>query len=342
MKKYGVELFRFLMAIVICLHHFRLYSDALPYGGGYLAVDFFFILSGLFLYRHGKYSYADSIKAGLGNTIEYIWRRYKRLYIPYIIALMLYVIIYFFIGNLNLGIGSIKELILKFTMMDALYVENQLPIIPQGWYCSSLIISSGIVYFGYSFFRDKFAKFISPVLAAGIYVFFLKKYGNLNLYSQYGFGLTVGTYRAIAGLCLGCFLGFIIDSHPNMYFNLKWFHVISFFTVVGSVFYTLLWKNGYDEGDFLLPIAFAILIYYLIKENCISGILSRSAFSLLGDLSYILFLMHYVIAVLFDKYSWLREYNWKTSSMIYLIAVFCVSVGVKQFTVKVNIRNNKV
>lgn len=334
MKKYGVELFRFLMAIVICLHHFRLYSDALPYGGGYLAVDFFFILSGFFLYRHGKCNYVDSKKACFGNTIKYIWRRYRRLYIPYIFALVLSVIIYFFIGNLDLKNGNIKALILKFFMMDAVFVENQLLIMPQGWYCSSLIFSSAIVYFFYMIFKEKFIKFASPVLAAGIYIILLRKYGNLNLYSQYGFGLTIGTYRAIAGLCLGCFLGFIIDSHPNMYFDLKWFHWICFFLTGGFAFYTLLWKDGYDKSDFLLPIAFAIMLYYLMKENSVSGVLNRPVLSFFGDLSYALFLMHYLIAVLFDKYSWLRIYDWKVSSMFYLIVVLIVSAGFRKFVIK--------
>ena len=47
-KQYNIalDISRILFTTFIMLHHFRGYSDVMPYGGGYMATDFFFMLSG--------------------------------------------------------------------------------------------------------------------------------------------------------------------------------------------------------------------------------------------------------------------------------------------------------
>lgn len=75
-KNLYIEFLRIILTMAVCLHHFRLYSNALPYGGGYIAVDCFFIISGYYLSRH----LIESAKGKEESMMDYVRQRYKRLF----------------------------------------------------------------------------------------------------------------------------------------------------------------------------------------------------------------------------------------------------------------------
>jgi hypothetical protein len=70
-------------------------------------------------------------------------------------------------------------------------------------------------------FKEGFAFKIAVPVALVIYIALMLKYGNLNLYTQNGFVLTIGTFRGIAGLSLGCALGRIVDIKPVLHLNIN-------------------------------------------------------------------------------------------------------------------------
>lgn len=157
MKKQGVELYRFIMTIIICLHHFRLYAETtLPYGGGYLAVDFFFILSG-------------------------------------------YIIMYILLFREDMNMMYVMLLIAKLFMVDGIFVQTSLNVMPQGWYCSVLWVGSTVVYFLIIRYGEGIIKRAMLFISAGIYLILFWRYAFLNLYTQYGVGISVGFFRGIAG-----------------------------------------------------------------------------------------------------------------------------------------------
>lgn len=324
MRKGSIELYRFLMALIICLHHFRLYSDALPYGGGYLAVDFFFILSGFFLYKHSKQKSRKDKPSVFLCSFDYIVKRYNKLYPQYLFILIFSAFFYIKFFKIVLSKDQIILLILKGFMLDGIYTNAQLNIMPQGWYCSSLLLGSTLIFSLCIKFEDNFAKIFAPILAVGIYIIFYLKFGQLNLYSQYGFIVTVGTFRAIAGLCLGVFLGTLYPKQTHhkkfKYSNQGFFLILTCLT-----FYTLLWNNGYKNSDFLMLIVFVAILYYLIQENEIFSFLNKPSFTKLGMVSYTIFLTHHLIATLFDSYNCFRSYDWKITSLIYLLTVILFS-----------------
>lgn len=321
MKNSRIELYRFLMAIVVCLHHFRLYSDALPYGGGYLAVDFFFILSGFFLSEHAKRKHEN--RNALILTGKYIKNKYIQLFPQYAFVLIGSVLIYIFIFNVHLNRESICGLAFKVFMLDNIYLDKRLHIniMPQGWYCSSLLSASMFVYFLCLKADERFRERIAPLLSMGIYIVFYYKFHHLNLYTQYGLILTVGTYRAIAGLCLGCFLN---NTHIKPICNFtrsKWIQKGGLQILTFLIFYTLLWNHGYNNSDFLMLIAFIILLSDLIYNKPKNNLFIVPVINHLGTISYSMFLIHHLIATIFDQYDWFRTFDWKISSVIYLITV---------------------
>lgn len=155
MKKQGVELYRFIMTIINRLHHFRLYAEStLPFGGGDLVVDFFFILSGYFLYEHGVKKEANCALKATSETVLYAMGRYKRLFPKYVAALILSISIYIFVIQEDMDFVQLVLLSAKIFMVDGIFVQTTLNVMPQGWYCSVLWIGSAVVYFQVIRYRE--------------------------------------------------------------------------------------------------------------------------------------------------------------------------------------------
>ncbi len=200
MKKQGVELYRFIMTIIICLHHFRLYAETtLPYGGGYLAVDFFFILSGYFLYEHSVNRAINSTLKASREALAYAIERYKRLFAKYIVVLIFSIIMYILLFREDMNMMYVMLLIAKLFMVDGIFVQTSLNVMPQGWYCSVLWVGSTVVYFLIIRYGEGIIKRAMLFISAGIYLILFWRYGFLNLYTQYGVGISVGFFRGIAG-----------------------------------------------------------------------------------------------------------------------------------------------
>lgn len=327
-KKQSIELYRFIMTIIICLHHFRLYSETtLPYGGGYLAVDFFFILSGFFLHEHSLRCSSNNTLEALRETAKYTIQRYKRLFPQYLSILLISILTYGCVMNVRvrMDISRLSALVSKLLMIDGIYVHSQLDIMPQGWYCSSLLFSSAFIYYLCIQYRQKFTKKLAPILIIGIYTIFFFKYGHLNLFTQYGSVITVGCLRGIAGLSMGCILSSLVQNKTITWIKSKWISITLLGVLTAVMLYALLWRNGYSRSDFIILIILIIILYSLLNDNNICSLLDRPVFGKLGKISYRMFLVHHLIAVLFDHFDWFRNCDWKVASLMYLGAVLICS-----------------
>jgi len=91
----GLEFYRFIFSLIVCLLHFRsgtlFQSQPTAFYGGYLAVDFFFIASGLFLAENFlKKSDGNSFVAAKEKMMwEFLHKKVLRLYPAYFCALVL-------------------------------------------------------------------------------------------------------------------------------------------------------------------------------------------------------------------------------------------------------------
>lgn len=325
MKRQGIELYRFIMTLMVCLHHFRLYSETtLPFGGGYLAVDFFFILSGYFLYHHSIKKENSHSTNALQETAEYAIDRYKRLFPQYLLALLLSVAVYVCVLRVDMNITQISVWVAKILMFDGIYVHKQIDIMPQGWYCSVLLIDSILIYFLCVRFGQKFAKKAALMLAVGIYVILFLRYGFLNLYTQFGLGITVGGFRGAAGLCMGCVLGSMGVGKREQGRKTGWIDAVVFLVSAAIIIYALLWNMAYNKSDFVILGFFLVILYYLLGDNNISRLFDRHKLSGLGNISYNMYLIHHVVAVLFGHFNWFRSFDWKIASLAYLgVVIIC-------------------
>lgn len=333
----ALELYRFVFSLIIALLHFRsgsLFGErSTAFYGGYLAVDFFFIVSGYFL---AQSFFKDSQTNTTNNTKEekmskFLYKKFLHLYPAFFASLCISAAIKIFIFH-DL---SIKEMI-KYGVWEALMLTGLgFPSAVSGifWFVSALFISSFVVYWLVLSFKHIFLRFGSITLALIIYSQIYQQVGHIDIGLTYGPLMTWGTWRGIAGLSVGCFLFYMkYETKTNFKFlNLIPNYIITcteiflFVTVI-----TVMWGTRRDIKDFIMIFILSILVLFAVSEKSgFSNILNNNISSYLGKMSYGIYVNQVPFLFLFKRYfpaMHSSETDYWFFSLLFLVCVFVSSV----------------
>lgn len=112
-KNTSIEALRFIFMSMLCVHHSHFWAVMQH---GYLAVEFFFILSGVLLYR-------TFLSNNSPSTIDYTIARLNKFYLKYIVALVITIAVLFqrAMGMIRAGqiVDYIKNVINDFLMLSS-------------------------------------------------------------------------------------------------------------------------------------------------------------------------------------------------------------------------------
>lgn len=120
-------------AFVVVLYHLRhFFGDALPVANGYLAVDLFFVMSGLVI----AMTYEARLRAGMG-VAAFFRRRVIRLYPVYAIGGLLGVAVMLALPEKRMGAGyALSALVSQAAMLPEALVrgaDGPFPLNPPAW-----------------------------------------------------------------------------------------------------------------------------------------------------------------------------------------------------------------
>ena len=182
-RNYALDFYRFLFSCVICIMHFTAYMDFgdahAPFCGGYLAVEFFFIVSGYMLMRHveREKKKAGSVSAGR-CTARYAWERFERLFPHYALSLILVALVYIYVGQY-----STKEVLTSVFWEFFMVQSAGLPFVVnnQFWYVSAMLLASVFIYFLLKKNEDTYRYIIAPGALLLICGYFYQTYGYIDL-----------------------------------------------------------------------------------------------------------------------------------------------------------------
>ncbi len=286
---------RFLAAFYVSLFHVHNFSGIdlgalnIFLSNGYLAVDFFFVLSGFIL----AYTYAQSYIDKTFSYKEFVIKRIARVYPVHLVCLFLMIGIYA-ISNaasyqLEQHTTDFYDFILNLSMLHSWGLNNHLTYNEPSWSISA-------EFFAYIMFPICMLCALklnpSTILMIGSGVFFFV-YFALFL----GFDMSLNEYHPKTSL-IRVIIEFFIGISLFLFFkryklNKKISNYIVFFTVA---LLFLLINKGLDF--FCVPI-FAALIY-LFAEHQRQGNVSlfdSTIFNYLGRISYSFYMVHYVVWV---------------------------------------------
>lgn len=323
-KSSSIEIMRFLIIMCVVIHHYN--ANIAP--AGYLGVDFFFLLSGFLLMQHYETKQCISEDAAVA-ALKYTKGRYFRL-IPYYLFSFVFCIFVSICLRESISISYlIENNIWELLMLDGFGLSNSM-IVGTGWYCSSLIIVSFVIYFLLTKCNKTYLYFVAPISFFVILGWMYQNIGHLNRWTQIDTFTWTGNLRGFAELGFGCICYKIYTKlKSNINDSKDKYTVISTFVeilCVAYIFYTI-FKIGKSHADFICVLFMSVLIISLFLGNSyISRILKNKVVNFLGTISVSIYLLHPVL----QKINWYNlllplGFDYKASFLLYLVIVVIFS-----------------
>lgn len=297
-KRNGIISFwKFIFAIVIVFFHtHQFYTNTRNpfFSGGYIAVEFFFIVSGYFFAKSLLKS-GNKSKDISKETFNFVFTKIKK-FSPYIlVAYILSFIIqgYYSHWTLDKYINSICNLLL----FNGIGVGKTV-MLGQLWYISSMLI---VMYFLYPFlkkYKEKYVVSVIPlVITIGISYMF-GKYQTLNLPLKQWIGLIhAGIFRGFVEMNIGILIFYISEKLKNVEytkFGRLVLTAISELSLIAVLVITSFATN-YKKYDFVMLLMISISVLIMVSKKTLEfNLLSNKFFYYLEKISLPIFINHLV------------------------------------------------
>ena len=291
-----IDLYRLLFAFTVVLVH----SHGLkppdptryPFCGGYLAVEFFFMLTGYFATR--KMECSGNYRMAARQAIIWTWKKFLQLYQYVIPAVILHYFANAWMQKLP-AFETVKMLLygtFEMLLLPASGIYETFQILPL-WYLSALLLTLPMFYYMAMRLRDTFFYLISPLSILFIYGYFSVTYGHLDVWSKWTGHFLLALLRSWAGLCLGGLCYLLAERLKKVPFSkegLLLLRTIKILCLAGSVFYML--TRCRRKLDFLCVglLFIALVITFSNMQEC-----NRKCGNFLSELSLALYVSHWTI-----------------------------------------------
>ncbi|MBC8577488.1 acyltransferase family protein [Yanshouia hominis] len=232
-----IDFAKFIFSVVILLNH----SNSLMPGkgcfmfGGYLAVEFFFLVSGFLIAQSSaKKSSFDANTIGT-ETLRLVLNKFKRIFPYYSLGFVLSFAVTQYINHVS-GRSILKNAIksiLTFLRLGTTVGLNSYEVMDLCWYISGMLLGIMIIYPLLRYHANLFCYVEAPLICAFIYGYLFHTYKGTATLDWIGICNT-GLLRGIAGLSLGC----LTYEGSRKIKNIKW-------SGNGRVFLTLVEVMGY-------------------------------------------------------------------------------------------------
>jgi peptidoglycan/LPS O-acetylase OafA/YrhL len=295
----NIELLRFLFANCIVLHH----SFLKFMKGGWIGVEFFFIITGFFLCKKLSASADESSRESLKVTADAGVLELKKRFFKIFPFFLLSTIFGFIIKCLALDFGTgLKGIVIQaFTLpYDFLFLQNYGYGAPSCtgvvWYLSAMFFAIWIIYPFIRRYWTFFSKYAAPVLAVFITGYLVRTYGMMGSANDWsGVNLNSGFLRAYADISWGCFL--YQCSLSSAKYRKNNFAIISGLLEIACYFtvfaYMFVWNPDIGAFDPLAVTALSLgIVLTLSDRSFLSGIFDNRISYALGNFSMVLFMNH--------------------------------------------------
>jgi peptidoglycan/LPS O-acetylase OafA/YrhL len=300
---------------VVCFHIFEAYATShldQCINHGYLAVDFFFILSGFVV----GYAYDD--RRGTMKTKDFIKRRMIRLHPMVVIGAVIGAIMFYFQGCSVWDVSKVTAgALLIATLLNALFIPatpgteirglgEMFPLNGPSWSLFFEYIGNILYVLFIRKFSTKALAWIVFVAGCGLAGFAIAgPYGDLCAgFSLTGIEFTGGFSRLLFSFSAGLLLSRIFKpANVRAAFWICSLSIVVLLAVPRIGGAASLWMNGvYDTVCCLL---FFPLLVYLGASGKTTDKYTARICKFLGDISYPLYMVHYPFIYLY--YAWVKN-----------------------------------
>lgn len=319
----SIQFWRWLFTCLVCMLHFEF-----QYLGGeqpifkccYLAVEFFFILSGFFMMKHAE-NHDDS-------ALMYSAGRVKRFYPGLFLSWVLLILNIAFVNDYKLTeiFDEIKKHIWEYLLMNSLGISWDI-LNGATWYISALVISGYFIYWLIKKNKKVFIQFIAPMLIFFIYSYYAYQGSGLDYHLEWERISVSSISRAVGGLCIGCITYEISTTHKALLvkFNMLFYSVVELFALI--ILAGVLLYGEKNSNNLLVLFAFPILIAIEYNGNSyLSKIVNSKVSGFLGDLSLTMYLNQVLIIGMFVRLNNRTSYLYDSIKFLVIVNVFGIVV----------------
>lgn len=286
-----VDLYRFLAAIMIILHHTQRLLGT-PYHTPYF-VEFFFMLSSYFIFNHfQKPEYTNAtIEKKAKISLQYTWQRFKS-FLPYIIPIVVITTgLYYFLrwqlhgGSIFNIVNQLRQTPFEFLLMPTNMMSRARMVGPL-WYLAVLVFLSPIICLvAQSKRKNLFQVFAIP--ATWIFLLFVEPLTKAGVNGIETF------LRGGGAMMMGGIIFFITEWMRTKKYR-KWVKAAFTILELGTFFYAIAIGLLQIEPRWsAIPVLFFTLLICLSNQSYTSKIHCKP-FNFLGAISLPLFMWHYL------------------------------------------------
>lgn len=329
-RYYLIDIARGIAALSVVIFHYRIfYEDNISfsnfvtqeqpfykylfffYENGWIAVQFFFIISGFIFYL----LYSEKIKRKQISAKDFIKFRFSRLYPLHFLTLILMVLIFYFsnIGNFTGMVrGDFKHFILNIFLIQKWGFEDFGSFNDPSWSVSIEILLYSVFFIVFFFKKnDYLVTFLFLILSPVI--FYFNKFIGYGIYCFFIGGLTYLIYKKISYnlkyLKISLILGIIINISS----------ILSFFYIDNSIIIKII------SFTFFFPSIIIVLMLIQLLFNK-----AGSIFQIIGDVSYSIYLLHYVvqaiIKIILYNFNLKIDFNSNFIFLSYVLLVYILGI----------------
>lgn len=320
---------RGIAAFLIVLYHIKYHLT--PYlpdwmmnivSHSYVAVDFFFVLSGFIL----AYTYEKKLTSfNLNETSFFIVKRIARVYPLHLITLLAYLLIPFAHIMTGRAYDNEERYAVDNFFYNIFLVQNWGLTGQGGWNVPSWSISTEL--FAY-LSLPLLTLFLTRISLMGRFIFTLILCSFTSLLFEVKEANNIGEFIADLGI-IRCITAFYVG---NFVYSLSKQHKPSLLVksvCLGFVFIILI---SPIKSFYVVPALFGALLYLLITSNSIlHNALENKTLIYLGDISYSVYMVHYLIR---DYMGLLFLDNEEYASITWILVYISTTIILSHFTYK--------
>lgn len=309
------DLLKLLFTIIIVIHHSGYFYGVL--NRGYIAVEFFFITSGYFLYR--TYETNKTV-----NTLAYFKKRAYRLYPEYWFA---FAVIFITLSAMHsLPYKDWYSPIIEFLMLQNIGIPGLSVMNYPCWYLSVLMVGGTLVYFLLYKLSRKYFNIVAVVIIAMTYLYLIIHSSDIEQWNTVGYVIYIPFWRGMADMLIGTLI-YQSPEPKNQRISL----ICECCCGIGIVLFLRL-PGNYDY----LTLAMIIVLVWSIRsdKSLLRKIGDFRVFDWVGKYQYSIYVNHICVILIFQQYLNNRGINgWVLTAML-LLSVFLIAVADKAITNK--------
>lgn len=284
----NISLYKFIASVCIAIYHFEWLYIGHPvfFVHFYIWAEFFFLVSGFFL------AFTKDIE---NITVEYWWKRYKKLFPMYLIAFGITWLLVLIISRWDVrqALGALYNAKWEMFMIHMWGISSDVKVNIVTGQIPALLVAGIVVKYMIQYHR-KFVENLGIVVSVAIYIYILNKYGNLSQWESLEGFVCVGILRAIAGVMLGAWTSIVLVPKAKL---IKKSDRNKLLFCLGIIVSGLVWfRNHITYTDLLLYIfVFAGVIVLSYVEDSVQNSKVQKVCYKLEQLSYPIYLIHYAV-----------------------------------------------